>query len=249
MTKNGSLEEKKVFSTATDHGHEMPTASGTTWFVPQYDEKGNTIKFLVKPSLIPSINDHKGDDDEMPRWSKMRGSAVKTAPFLPEELQDKNFRNTTATTITTALHKNSIHEISYQMIQIIALGRENGKSEKVFVQLVTRFSKTPPEALPGYSQVGETILLTNDPFTEYWMGAVNAIGGEYLEDTTLVIFDISSDIALGWVGAQKVFGSLWHTTIQDVEVPNVSFDSGSNAPSYAAAGQIEKPVHASTRPL
>jgi hypothetical protein len=223
----------------------------------------------------------------------------------------------------------------------------------VFVQLATRFSKTPPEALPGYySQVGETILLTNNPFTEYWIGAVNAICGEYLGDTTLVIFDISdkpmpktttgrkildarisrnvsikpfdtqaelflhgnqgahdlvqratrmlpeyktweslfvtmagiehrapdeeallelglrfantkpatipvwvqnkpmsSDIALSWVGAQKVFGSLWHTTIQDVKVPNVSFDSGSSAPSYAPAGQIAKPVHAGTRPL
>jgi hypothetical protein len=129
--------KKKASSTATDDGHETPTASGTAWFVPQYNEKGKTIKFLVKPSLILSINDRKGDDGEMPRWSKMRGASVKTAPFLPEELQDENFRNTTASTITTALHKHSIHEISYhstlcaKMIQIIALGKENGKSESV----------------------------------------------------------------------------------------------------------------------
>jgi hypothetical protein len=262
----------------------------------------------------------------------------------------------TSSTITTALHKHSIHEISYhstlctKLIQIIALGKENGKSEKVFVQLATRFSKTPPEALPGYSQVGDTILLTNDPFTEYWIGSVNAIGGEYLGDTTLVIFDtsdkpmpktkidrkildarmsrnvstkpfanqvelflhgnqgaqdlvqratrmlpeyktwealfatmagtehrspdeedllelglrlantkpatipgwikstlMSSDIALGWVGAQKVFGFLWHTTIQEVVVTNVSFDPSSKAPSAAGTKPHQSSAKASLK--
>jgi hypothetical protein len=105
-------------------------ASGMAWFVPQYDKKGKTIKFLVKPSLIPSINDRKGDDDQMPRWSKMRDAAVKTAPFLPEELQDENFCNTTATTITTTLHKNSIHEISYHSTLCAKIDRSSLSEEK-----------------------------------------------------------------------------------------------------------------------
>jgi hypothetical protein len=184
--KKGTSGKAKAISTTADEGDKTPTASGTTWFAPQYDDNGKTSKFLVKPSLIRSINERKGGDDKIPRWTKMRGAAVKTSPFLSAELQDENFRNTTAITATALLHKNSINEVSYRttlctkLIQIIALGRENGKTEKSFVQLVTRFAKTPPEALPGYSQVGDTIRLNNDPFTEYWIGSVNAIGGEYL---------------------------------------------------------------------
>jgi hypothetical protein len=146
------LTGRKNVLPTTDNDPETRTASGMAWFAPQYDETGKTIKFLIQPSLIPSINDHKGDDDEMPRWSKMRGASVKTVPFLPEELQDEKFRNTTSSTITTALHKHSIHDISYhstlctKLIQILALGKENGKAEKVFVQLATRFSKTPPRS-------------------------------------------------------------------------------------------------------
>jgi hypothetical protein len=165
------------------------------WYSPSYNSEGKVTKLLVKTSLIPRIQERQGTDDESPRWTKMKTVTKKTNPFLKDELQEERFRSTTAMEITTSLHKQQINEPSYhstlrdKLIKIIELGQDQQKANKPFAVLATRFARTPPEALPGYLTDGSIIMLLTSPFAEYWIGAVDAIGAEYLGDDTPTVFD------------------------------------------------------------